>query len=127
MKSSVTHLITIFRNGKRKETIFECFENGKVEERKRGEKKEADRDYYRGNRDRKIAKVEEGRRKLKKPIPVETRQVLKARAHKTKGAQRKKEARETAKQKRDKIQQQTRDRVRKLRERRQYKTTRLQI
>lgn len=37
-KSSVTHLITIFRNGKRKESIFECFENGKVEERKRGEK-----------------------------------------------------------------------------------------
>lgn len=127
MKSSVTHLISIFRNGKRKETIFECFENEKVEERKRGEKKEADRHYYRRNRDRKIAKVEEGRRKLKKPTPVETRQALKARAHKTKGAQRKKEARETAKQKRDKIQQQTRDRVRKLRERRQYKTTRLQI
>ena len=87
-----------------------------MEERKRGEKKEADRDYDRRNRDCKIAKLQEGRRKLKKPSPVETRQALKARAHKTKGAQRKKEARETAKQKRDKIRQQTRDRVRKLRE-----------
>lgn len=85
---------------------------------KEAKKKEADREYYRRNSDRKIAKVQEGRRKLKKPTLVETRQALKARAQKTKGAQRKKEARETAKQKRDKIRQQTRDRVRKLREKR---------
>lgn len=76
-------------------------------EEKEAKKEEADRDYYRRNRDCKIAKVQEGRRKLQKQTPVETRQVMKARAHKTKGAQRKKEAREMAKQKRDKIRQQT--------------------
>lgn len=47
-------------------------------------KKEADRDYYRRNRDRKIAKVQKGTRMLKKPTLVETRQALKARAHKEK-------------------------------------------
>ena len=85
---------------------------------KEAKKKEADRDYYRRNRDCKIVKVQEGRRKLQKKTPVETRQVMKARAHKTKGAQGKKEEREMAKQKQDKIRQQTRDRVRKLREKR---------
>lgn len=43
---------------------------------------------------------------------------MKARAHKTKAGQRKREAWKTAKQKREKIWQQTRDRVRKFRDKR---------
>ena len=55
----------IFRNGKRKESIIECFENGKLEKRKRSKKKELDNEFYRRNHEHKIVEVQQRRRETR--------------------------------------------------------------